>query len=392
MKKLILNISACIIASTTLLNASEGFQPIDFNPECEATKNDMGTTYNHFDHIEPELRQLVKGLVKQNESSKSNVLFFGCGNGRLPIDIYNQNEGNINVFMNDMSPLNLATAYSKCQGKDGVFFDIGNALEFNKRLPIYKNWPSLNNSFDAITSFSLMHFLEPIHAVQHLDNVYENLGVGKRAFFIFQVQDLIFYKAPVCPLNSMFMQLERTSAMPQMQSFILQQMLSKPEIVSTLACYMRYTVAQYNSKNGIAFPSYNPISVTNILKEVSIFDKRSINTAKAERAENCIPAQTFKQMAQDLGFDVIKQESFMVDINNNRSSTCEYQPPRGIKPPFAGFILEKRKDSEAVHKVGVAKWVTTANNHKSDLVKIHTGKKVVATYDFPYFKVLNAQK
>ena len=377
-----------VFSITTNLFASE-FTPINFNPTCEDTQNNRGTIHNHYDHVEPDLLAYCK---EKSEKGIINVLSYGAGNGRVPIKIHMHTKGQANVYINDLNAQHLMQAYNACKGQDGIKFDFGSCVELKKRVPVYKGWPSLEGGFDVVTSFNMLHFLTPIDTVQHVADIYSNLKPNGRAFFIFQIHEFLYFRESSNWLSSALNLLSIAEKIePHKIKGYMETMVKHPIFIGGLVASMRYTVARYNVKNGIAFANYNPIEVTDILKYVPIFGNISVETTPVERAENCIFPSVFNQMVTDFGFKVLDVKEFSIDIDERKhSSTSTKTSNLIVKPPFVGFTLEKRVDfSNDSHAEGLDKWKAKAKNHKSNLAIIHKGKELKIKVDFPHFEVVD---
>ena len=132
------------------------------------------------------------------------------------------------------------------------------------------------------------------------------------------------------------------------------------------------------------------MDTNNILSRIVMHDLGEIKSAAtpSKVGENYIPAATFSEMAKDLDFQILNQESFVVEIQDGKSRTTQHNNFPIPELPFSGFTIEKKGNAKD-HEIGLKKWEEIAKNHKSDLTRIQQGKKVVATYEFPYFKVVD---
>lgn len=378
-----------ITAGSTFSNASL-FTPIDLNLTCEETINDRGTMHDHYDHVVPELIQYCSEI---SVDSPINVLNYGCGNGILPIKIFNASRGNARQYLNDLCPKHLSKVFTLCNGRDGISFDLGDCLKLSERVTKYgyKGWPSLQGGFDVVASINMVHFLDPCAFVQNFEDTYNALKGYGRAYFIFQTHELLYLKESKIVLDRLFGSIFRKEITPQLLNMTMNMVLSNPILYNYLIRSMRYSLFEYNHLNNIYFANFNPIEVTPILKRVELFGNYFSVTEPQTRAENCIPMRTFAEIARDFGFNILYQQDFHMRIENSHSSTFVPDEAAGLSNPFAGFILEKNPDYEGIHHVtGLAKWREIANNHRASLENIHSGKKLVQKSNFPYFEVVRS--
>ncbi|MEN8236434.1 MAG: class I SAM-dependent methyltransferase [Pseudomonadota bacterium] len=367
------------------LHASE-FCPIKYNPPSEPTKNNRGTCYNGYDHIEPDLFEYVSA---ESQNKPLKILSLGCGNGRLPVKLYNASRGhNTELYLNELCPQNLGNLFPKCKSVENFHFDIGSCNKLRDRLKSanYNGWPEYQEGFDIVTSFNLAQHLSPLDVVQHVEEMQAALKSNGMAYVIFQTHMLGYPKSQIETVKSSLKNMEKLSRILSTADKLINMLLTDPVMSSIIKSSLLYSLGSYNLENGIKFSNYNPNEFTTILSRgVALPGGATIFATSDESNYNAIHPSVFEKLAKDYGFNMLKKREFSMSIEGENSKTTEEIELIAPIHPFVGYVFEKIPNFD----IGAAcdKWKTIATDHEQNLKDLHHGKKIVYQSDIPFFRV-----
>ena len=325
------------------------------------TKNGYGLNFNNLGEFEAQLIKDCNDLSLENSRSIPRILFLAAAFGRLPLTVIDKIEGDVEIFVNELSSDNLDEFIKKIaeisnnddqKGRNArrVLTFAGDCLQLQQDPKFLRRAQQEggNLSFDIIVADNLLHFFDGQQILDLLLQSYNRQKPKGKLYLFFQGPAWAIGKQDVGGKRNPF-------------NYIINAM----QVISCLAS---------SSDKAILFPG--------LMRDEWLKNKsdalRNLFATKRNKTtqDHFIPAGSIEKLARAIGYSVATSDTFCMFSDGSFARNDE-------RTDYIGMVLMKEKDDVRNIDDLDATIVSSCSNSLALMEEFVNSKANLAFIEFP---------